>query len=61
MSKIPGPGVLAKASDQPVDEGQVEFRENGTTSPGFAPVIRGVATLVINRPLTSGSDGVTAS
>ncbi len=48
------------ADGLPINEGEVQFLENGTTSLGFAPVIRGVASLTLTQPLGFGDDTITA-
>jgi hypothetical protein len=45
---------------RPVREGLVRFIENGGRSLGFAPVVNGLATLVLRQPLLSGNDTITA-
>ena len=51
---------LVTADGVPVNEGQVEFLENGTISLGFAPVVQGIATLRPTQPLQHGNDAITA-
>jgi hypothetical protein len=48
------------ADGMPVNEGEVQFLENGTTSLGFAPVIQGVASLTLTQPLGLGDDTITS-
>ena len=48
------------ADGLPINEGEVQFLEDGTTSLGFAPVIQGVASLTLAQPLGFGDDTITA-
>ncbi len=48
------------AGGVPVNEGEVQFVENGTVSLGYAPVIQGVASLTLAQPLGFGDDSITA-
>jgi hypothetical protein len=48
------------ADGLPVNEGLVQFLENGITSLGFAPVVQGIATLTPNQFLAAGFDTITA-
>ncbi len=49
------------AGGVPVDEGEVQFLDNGTVSLGYAPVVNGVATLTLAQPLAPGDHMITAA
>jgi hypothetical protein len=44
----------------PINEGEVQFFENGTILLGFAPVLQGMASLTLTQPLGLGNDAITA-
>jgi hypothetical protein len=48
------------ADGLPVNEGEVQFLENGTVSLGYAPVVQGVASLAVGQTLGFGNDAITA-